>query len=758
MASKSLSSASGLRPLSAFVVIASTLTAVLIRVVYLVATNDMEGRRLSVVEEPGTEPAYGIEDRDGAPLAVFLERLDLEMSPSSMWQAHTPGYMAARIADTLGPGYEKEEILAAMFPAEEGLITVESWPLDAPTALQVDRFLRGVEPFERPEGLLPGIGIASLEDGTHRIVWEPAVLLSKTTRSTFSNGRGPLTWSRRIADGLGDAVLGPLPDSASERERARRRERVWATLIPAGWKRVVLDVPPERVIELADVLRIEGVESHQMWFERVRERQYPAGDFPVLGHWGFLDEDQKAPLPYSGLERLCDRVLAGDEFAFIDRYSSSYSWRRERPARQGLRPYYLERVEAAEPPRVRVTLDISLQRMVRRRLEEVRAEHDPAMSLAMVVEVETGQVLAADGLATYGMAAFPPVKHLFMPGSTFKIVTMATALEAGAVVPEDTFEVGNGEWVLSVGGRARTIHEAEGSATGRITAAECLAHSVNAGLVQIGLQVDAAFFRGRLDELGYGHRPEAGLGGEEPGSIPALPWKTLYSHASVCYGYEVLTTSWQHMQALATILRGGVFRELSLVESLEHGGRRFDIPRGAERRVFARETCDLVRGMMKLGAREGTGKTLFRDDIVMGTKTGTAERVSTEVCLHVFGRRARALADAGVSVTKRDYQGLRGVREEHSTCHTSSILVFARLPESEREIAVLVVVDEPRSGERFGSHVAGPAAMDIVAEALGLTRAGYGTTPDLLAGFAPSQSPPGDDLEDEERDRPWRVR
>ncbi len=760
MDSGPLASASGLRPLGAFVVIGAVVAVVLGRVGYVVVANDFEGRRLPVHVDRGAELAYGIEDRHGVPLALFLERLDLEMSPRSMWQAHTPGYMASRIAEVLGPPFTPAGLLSAMLPgAERNRIRARGFDLDAQTAARVEQWIAGEGPFERSVGApLPGVALVFLPDGTRTLEWEPAVLLARQTRDSHGGACGPITWTRHLADGLGQALFGPLPTDVSEREREERRSEIWGELMPPQWCRVAADVPPERASALADLLRREGVERLQMTLVSRREREYPAGPFPVLGHWGFVDEGQSLPRAYSGLERLCDEILSLDEWSFTHTAPASYAYRRDRPARKGLSPYYLGRSEAAEPPRVQVALDVALQRVVRARLERVMEEHRAAVALAMVVEVESGEVLAADGVSAYGMAAFPPAKHLFMPGSTFKLVTMATALEAGVVRPGEKFEVGNGEWTLWVGGRARTIHEAEGSATGSISASECLAHSVNAGLVQIGLRVDPAYFRARLDELGYGKLPRAGLGGEEPGSIPALPWKTLYSHASVCFGYEVLTTAWQHMQALCTVLRGGVFRELEVADSIVHGSERYELRRPDERRVFSRDTCDRVREMMELGARIGTGKALWRDDIVMGTKTGTAERVPDEVCLHVFGARARALTEAGKSVTQRDYTALRGVRDpKHPKCHTSSICVVGRLPGSEREIAVLVVVDEPRSGERFGSRVAGPAAMDILVEALGLTRGGRETTPELVAGFAPSTALPPDRLDDSERDQPWRV-
>jgi cell division protein FtsI/penicillin-binding protein 2 len=762
-----LQSASGLRPLSAFVVVSGVVLAVVVRVAVLVLSGDVSARELAVAKEHGVEPAYAIDDRNGVPLAIFLDRLELEMSPRAMWQAHTPDYMAAVIADVLGPPFEDGTLLENMLPdAKNGIIEVGAWRLDESAARRVDAWIRGEGEWERDApGPVPGIGLRPVEgadDGddapSYRLTWAPELLLSRETRASHGAGRGPLRWSRHVADAIGDAVLGPLDRSganAGDEGRRRRRDDVWKALMPSMWCRAAAGVRPDRALPLSDLLATEAVERHQMKLVSARDRQYPAGEFDVLGRWGFVDDGQAQPEACSGLERLCDQLLSGDEWSWIELSPGAYAYRREKPARLALRPYFLGRAEATPPPRVSVTFDVALQRMVRARLEEAMAEHRPAVALAICVEVESGDVLAVDGMYAYPMAAFPPLKHLFMPGSTFKLLTMATALEAGVVHALEEFEVGDGKWALHEDGGTRIISEAEGSKHGRLRAEECLAHSVNAGLVQIGLRIDAGFFHGRLKAMDYGNYPDVGLGGEEPGYVPDLPWKRRFSHASVSYGYEILTTLWQHMQGLCTILRGGRFRELRIARAVDFDGSRYGLDRGAERVVFSRATCDTVRGMMELGARIGTGRDHYRDDIMMGTKTGTAERVASEVCLHVWGRRVEELSEAGRSVTNAEYKRLGGQREEHGTCHTSSMLAFGRLPRDDRELAVLVVMDEPRSDEHFGSRVAGPAAMDILVEALGITRGGQLPTPELVPGFAASPLPSGSTLVDSEREQPW---
>jgi hypothetical protein len=106
----------------------------------------------------------------------------------------------------------------------------------------------------------------------------------------------------------------------------------------------------------------------------------------------------------------------------------------------------------------------------------------------------------------------------------------------------------------------------------------------------------------------------------------------------------------------------------------------------------------------------------------MGTKTGTAEKVANEVCLHVELEHNRTHGCHGARTCRR---ALVGVHDAHrGPCYTSSMCAFGRLPGSDREVMVLVVVDEPRGGQKFGADVAGPAAIAILEEALGSRRDG----------------------------------
>jgi cell division protein FtsI/penicillin-binding protein 2 len=580
---------------------------------------------------------------------------------------------------------------------------------------------------------------------------------------------------------IGDGALAAGDDEDALEEQ---RALIWRHLLPSTWAVAVRGFDAARAPALLELFDREHVAYHQMHVARERDRSYPLGRQQVLGRWGYIDrplaerralvdlgfqareveaEDSRAlaveslaaeeaarfraltwrhlatPIALSGLERACDLLLSDERWSFLDDRQASYSFRRDRSLRGKLaRSYFLASNEASETPRVVTTLEAPLQREVGRLLERLMEEHRPAIAMAIVLEVASGDVLAVDAREAYELSGFAPLYHEFTPGSTFKVPVMACAIESGAVAPDDVFDVGHGSFQIE----GRTITEAESARTGRLTVAECLAHSVNAGLVQIGTRVEPGFFRGQLARLHYGVAPDSGLGGERAGSVPPLPWKRAWEHASVSFGYELRMSLWQHAAALASIVRGGEYRPLRIVDAVEQNGARYDLPRAEPEPVFSRATADTVRWMMEMGAREGTGRVVASPDLVpgliVGTKTGTAQKVATEVCLHEELAHQAAHRAAQTACSRACRSSLVGRRSGHRSCYTSSMCAFGRRAEGGREVLVLVVADEPRGREKFGARVAGPTAIAILKEALGATRLGAPAVPDVVAGFAPS--------------------
>src|SRR5262249_178786 len=156
---------------------------------------------------------------------------------------------------------------------------------------------------------------------------------------------------------------------------------------------------------------------------------------------------------------------------------------------------------------------------------------------------------------------------------------------------------------------------------------------------------------------------------------------------SVSFGHQLSVTLWQHAAGLATVVRGGEYLPLSLIDAVEQGGVRRALPRPEPVRVFSPRTCEEGRDMMRMGAREGTGKKGYCAYLERGTKTGTAQKVPTEICLHVELEHNRVHGCHGASACRR---ALVGVHDSHrGPCYTSSMCAFGRVPGSEREVMVL---------------------------------------------------------------------
>jgi hypothetical protein len=198
-------SASGLRPASAFVMIAGALALVGVWVSRTVMAGETE-RSPWTRAESAPEPEYSIHDREGRTLALFVQRLDLVMSPNSMWQAHTPARMAEAIAATLG--VPPRQLLDAMLPdARDGIVEVDI-DLDESQAQRAQRWLeRGSLDGTGPARPVAGVWVGwSPQRSAFRLHWVPESTLSPAARAPFGCADSPLRWGRFLADGLAACI------------------------------------------------------------------------------------------------------------------------------------------------------------------------------------------------------------------------------------------------------------------------------------------------------------------------------------------------------------------------------------------------------------------------------------------------------------------------------------------------------------------------------------------------------------------------
>ncbi|MBL4771284.1 MAG: hypothetical protein JKY61_09110 [Planctomycetes bacterium] len=576
--------------------------------------------------------------------------------------------------------------------------------------------------------------------------------------------------------------------------RAFLRNAIWAELCPTTYRSLAKGVEPNMAHGVAQLLRRETVSPWQIQLKPSMRRFQPVREdplqmtamgetapgavdpFAVLGHWGVLGEEDaqaqalrdrdKSPhllpwdeagdpvqaraselarqwKPWSGLERLCQTILEDSGVAEAwSQETRTYTVRSRRLARdrrvrwpdREVADYYQDASLADAPLELHTTLDAQLQFELHTELQRVMDEFDPAIAMGICLDVETGRVLAVDGMQAYEGGRFLPTQHVFTPGSTFKAVVMAAALDRGVVAPDTSFKTFYPNGLVVREGRSwRTIKEALGAPREpEIEARMGLALSVNAVLVQIGLRLDPKDLRGLLVDMGYGSRPGVGLGSEGVGYLPPLKkgtWSRVNTHASICFGHELGVTLWQHAQGLATLARGGEFLPLSLVDAVYQGEKSHSFDRGGRRRVLSAKACEQVLDMMEIGAQVGTGRRVANPEVCpefayLGTKTGTTEKVKTEVCIHVELQHAADHKEAKTSCSRACYKSLRGQRLHKGrkpTCYTASMCAIGRLTEDGPTILTLVVVDDARSKKKFGADVAGTSAILLLRRALGLS-------------------------------------
>ncbi len=409
-----------------------------------------------------------------------------------------------------------------------------------------------------------------------------------------------------------------------------------------------------------DAMQVPGV--HLL---REYRRYYPAGE--VTGHLlGFTNIDDKGQ---EGLELAFDNWLhgvPGKKKVLRDRFGR-----------------VIEDVESLLPPspgRDLVTsIDLRIQYLAYRELKAAVQKYQAASGSAVVIDVATGEVLADVNQPTFNpndRGQFDPamfrnraITDILEPGSTFKPLIVAAALESGRFNTGSRIDTNPG--FVRVGNR--TIEDKHNY--GVVDLATMLAKSSNVGAVHVSMQLDKEMLWNTLSRFGAGRLTASGYPGESAGMLPPYQgWRPI-GQATMAFGYGLSMTPLQLAQAYAVLAGDGLFRPVSLV--------RVEKPPIA-RRVVSQETArNVVTMLQQVVSAEGTGLKAAVNGYRVAGKTGTARKVA-----------------AGGYADDR---------------HTA---VFAGIvPASAPRLAIVVVVDEPQ-GAYYGGDVAAPVFSAVAAGTL----------------------------------------
>ena len=376
---------------------------------------------------------------------------------------------------------------------------------------------------------------------------------------------------------------------------------------------------------------------------------------------------------------------------------------------------------------VMLTIDATLQYIAEREVEAAWRRTRSKAAMAVLMDPRTGEILALAIRPTFNPNAFAAatdderrdraVTDPFEPGSTFKVILAAAALEEGVARPTDRFYGENGAIKVA----NATIHDWK--KYGWLTFTEVLQNSSNVGAIKIGLAVGKERYYKYIAAFGFGAPAGVGLGGESRGQLrPPSKWSGL-SLATMSIGQEISVTALQMVNAFAAIANDGRLMQPTIVRAvLDSQGRtvRTIEPR-VVRQVITPDTAHVLTRMMTAVVREGTGHNAAIPGYEVAGKTGTAQKLDPAT---------------------RRYSRAPGVL---------SFVGF--VPADDPRLAMLVMLDEPKN-EKWGSEAAAPIFAAIGREALRyLNVPPRDTSPvplergEVIAGLPAASAHPGDSLD-----------
>ncbi|MEY2557225.1 MAG: hypothetical protein QOE34_650 [Verrucomicrobiota bacterium] len=379
------------------------------------------------------------------------------------------------------------------------------------------------------------------------------------------------------------------------------------------------EMPAASAAALKEKLRAQNL--HGIYFERDSTRIYPNGS--MLCHViGFTDFDHRG---IQGVESSMEEYLHGqDGYRYIEHNRAGQEMvlyrGQERTPRNGYQ--------------VHLTVDLNLQNIVENEIDAAMREYTPQKATIILMRPQTGEILAMANRPAFDLNERADAKpeqmknraiiDMMEPGSTFKIVTAAAALNEHKVRPDTTIFCENGIW--NFGGRPLHDHKAYGD----LSVQDILVKSSNIGAAKLALSVGDQKFYEYIRRFGFGERTGIELPGEISGVIrPPQSWSKI-SITRIPMGHEVGVTPLQMTVAMATIANGGKLVTPRIVKSImtEDGKTVSTFSPVVLRQVITPETAAQIgKALRGVVSDRGTAAAAAVPGFTISGKTGTAQKV-----------------------------------------------------------------------------------------------------------------------------------
>lgn len=494
----------------------------------------------------------------------------------------------------------------------------------------------------------------------YRVAFDPSV----ADEDVFSQG----------IDSLGLLLSGYFGDRSAtyySRKLTKARQANKRYLI-VNSKRV--NYQDKKIMQTWPVFR-EGRMGGGAIFEKVDLRFKP---FSELGTRtiGFINENNEG----AGLEYSFNHVLSGTDGNALFQKMAGGGWK---PVYDG------SEVKAVEGMDIETTIDINLQDVAESALLRGLEQHDANYGCVVVMEVSTGYIKAISNLSKNNQGKYWELYNyavgeqgLTEPGSTFKLASMIALLEDSAVKLSDSIETGKGTYVFY----DKVMRDHKKGGYGTITVAETFSKSSNIGVSRLinehfGLKPDG--FIGYLNKMGLTESLNFQMKGagapyiKDPSdpswSGVTLPWMSI--------GYELKLTPLHTLAFYNAIANGGTMVKPMIVKRISKAGESWKqySPEILKESICSEPTLTKVKKLLEMAVQDGTASNIKDSDYRIAGKTGTAQKVK---------------ASGGY---ERSY-------------YTSFAGYF---PADAPKYSCIVVIDNPKGYNQYGSDVAAPVFKEI---------------------------------------------
>ncbi len=387
---------------------------------------------------------------------------------------------------------------------------------------------------------------------------------------------------------------------------------------------VAKDVDQE-TLDLIDEANIQGVR-----YIRELKRYYPE---PFLSGQitGFVGSNEEGSFSGKyGLEGYFNKELAGKQGSFL--YERDVVGRVIAVGEHQL-------TNKQDGSDLVLTLDRTIQFSACNMLDEAVKKHSADSGSVVVVEPKTGRVLAMCGAPNYDSNNYSEVENIslfnipgifesYEPGSIFKPLTMAAAIDAGAVTPTTTF-VDTGS--VMVDGWHKPIGNAEGKVYGEVNMTQVLEESINTGMIFSMREMGMDPFVEYVKRFGFGEYTGIQIMGENPGTINSLDIGSEIYAATATFGQGITATPIQLAMAYASLANGGVLKTPTIIDEIRHpDGSTEKMMSQDIAQVISEKTASTIGAMLVSVIEHGHGKRAGVPGYYIAGKTGTAQVAKSE--------------------------------------------------------------------------------------------------------------------------------